>query len=47
MAMPPRNKKKNPLESVSTSALVRDLKKSLKNKLRQARASGKSVRDKE
>jgi hypothetical protein len=44
--MPPR-KDKTPLEKMSTRQLVREVKKSLKNKLRQARASSKSLKDKE
>jgi hypothetical protein len=43
--MPPR-KGKTPLERMSTQELVRDVKRSLKNKLRQARTSSKPLSDK-
>jgi hypothetical protein len=45
MAMPPRDKK-TPLEKMPMRQLVREVKKSLKNKLRQARASSKPSKDK-
>lgn len=44
--MPP-HKEKRPLEEINTRDLVRDVKRSLKNKLRQARASSKPLKDKE
>ena len=43
--MPPR-KEKTPLERMNTRDLVREVKRSLKNKLRQARASSKPLKDK-
>jgi hypothetical protein len=44
MAMPPR-KKKSPWEDVSTTQLVRKLKKSLKIKLRRAKAASPRVKN--
>ena len=45
--MPPRKEKTSRQNGVSTLQLVREVKKSLKNKLRQARASSKALKNKQ